>query len=425
MSGPKTARYRLSAEARERARAEAARLRQEHLAQLRKAVEICNELDNEYERLNELVKTLKAQYPSESFLLNFSPILRPDSNNLQDLAQYADATKKALEKAKRELSARASQVKANKQFTSALRSAVSSIGDAKGRVRATLEIITGDGGPVPENERKARASHCDKIIARLRDSGKLPTDLQTLVLEYLNESNPQRVHALEHELRLRVSNLNASFEKQRQEQERAKELLRILDETGESETSALRQQLQRVACGFGSLTQEINSQVNDAIANALAKDVEDDKRRAARVVKETLGELGYTVDPIAETLFVRGGTVHFQRAEWGEYYVRLRVRPDKEEVNFNIVRAVGEGESENTGRLDLDMKMETAWCSEFDALLSRLKDEGIKAELLRKLEPGSLPVQEVLESEINISAQTPCRKKSRLRMGQIKLRVRK
>ncbi len=60
---------------------------------------------------------------------------------------------------------------------------------------------------------------------------------------------------------------------------------------------------------------------------------------AALVLQESLRDLGYEVEDIEATLFVDGGTVHFRRAGWDNYFVRLRLSPRERSVNFNVVRA--------------------------------------------------------------------------------------
>lgn len=49
-------------------------------------------------------------------------------------------------------------------------------------------------------------------------------------------------------------------------------------------------------------------------------------RQAAIVLEQSLRDLGYAIE---ETLFVEGGVAHFQRPEWGDYFVRLRVDPQR------------------------------------------------------------------------------------------------
>ena len=121
------------------------------------------------------------------------------------------------------------------------------------------------------------------------------------------------------------------------------------------------------------------------------------ERASALVLEHTLQELGYQVEPIAETLFVDGGVVHFRRADWGDYQVRLRLNASGKSANFNVVRAIDAGNSE---RSVLDHVAEDRWCAEFPALLRALGERGLQLEVTRRLNAGELPVQLVERSQL-------------------------
>lgn len=121
------------------------------------------------------------------------------------------------------------------------------------------------------------------------------------------------------------------------------------------------------------------------------------ERASALVLEHTLQELGYQVEPIAETLFVDGGVVHFRRADWGDYQVRLRLNASGKSANFNVVRAIDAGNSE---RSVLDHVTEDRWCAEFPALLRALGERGLQLEVTRRLNAGELPVQLVERSQL-------------------------
>ena len=121
------------------------------------------------------------------------------------------------------------------------------------------------------------------------------------------------------------------------------------------------------------------------------------ERASALVLEHTLQELGYQVEPIAETLFVDGGVVHFRRADWGDYQVRLRLNASGKSANFNVVRAIDAGNSE---RSVLYHVAEDRWCAEFPALLRALGERGLQLEVTRRLNAGELPVQLVERSQL-------------------------
>ena len=113
-----------------------------------------------------------------------------------------------------------------------------------------------------------------------------------------------------------------------------------------------------------------------------------------------LSDLGYDVEPIAETLFVAGGVAHFQRAEWGDYYVRMRVDPATRNVNFNMVRASTATDPPDAAQRKRDEEMEAAWCTGIPKLLAELAARGIETRTLRELDAGAVPVQVVSPDSI-------------------------
>lgn len=137
-------------------------------------------------------------------------------------------------------------------------------------------------------------------------------------------------------------------------------------------------------------------QFNDDRARAEAAAAENRKREIAGVlVAEVLADLGYDVEPIAETLFVSGGVAHFQRAEWGDYYVRMRVDPATSNINFNMVRTSASAEPPDAVQRKRDEAMEAAWCTGIPKLLAELAARGIDTRKLRELGAGAVPVQTV------------------------------
>lgn len=141
-----------------------------------------------------------------------------------------------------------------------------------------------------------------------------------------------------------------------------------------------------------ALASELRLQVQQY--NAAAVEAAKQKRRqdaAALVLEQSLKDLGYAVEEIEETLFVEGGVAHFQRPEWGDYFVRLRIDPKRSSMNFNVVRAGTSGED----RKHEDMLAEERWCSAFPKLFETLKARGIPINVTRLLQAGEAPVQVV------------------------------
>lgn len=111
---------------------------------------------------------------------------------------------------------------------------------------------------------------------------------------------------------------------------------------------------------------------------------------SALVLQQSLKDLGYQVEEVANTLFVEGGVVHFRRQGWDNYMVRMRVDTGAGTANFNVVRAVDEA---SNARSVLDHLAEDRWCAEFPALLQALDVRGLHLNVTRRLEAGELPVQ--------------------------------
>ena len=126
------------------------------------------------------------------------------------------------------------------------------------------------------------------------------------------------------------------------------------------------------------------------------------QQATAAIVGQTLQDLGYQVDGVGHTLFVEGGVAHFRRADWGDYMVRMRVDAHGSSVNFNVVRAVEEGQNE---RSVLDHLAEDRWCAEFPTLLKALEVRGVQLQVTRRLQAGELPVQMVARERLPQFAQ--------------------
>lgn len=112
---------------------------------------------------------------------------------------------------------------------------------------------------------------------------------------------------------------------------------------------------------------------------------------AAVVLEQSLKDLGYTVEAIDATLFVSGGVAHFQQPAWGDYFIRLRLDPQRQALNFNVVRS-GTADAD---RRQEDRRAEERWCSEFPRLFATLKARGIPIAVTRLLQAGEAPVQVV------------------------------
>ncbi len=135
------------------------------------------------------------------------------------------------------------------------------------------------------------------------------------------------------------------------------------------------------------LATELRLRIQQQLKAAQAKALE---AATALVIEQSLKDLGYQVEEVAHTLYVEGGAVHFRRPGWGDYMVRMRLDTQRHSANFNVIRAVNEGDNERSVR---DHLAEDRWCSEFPALMQALEARGVMFNVTRRIEPGDLPVQ--------------------------------
>lgn len=138
---------------------------------------------------------------------------------------------------------------------------------------------------------------------------------------------------------------------------------------------------------FGLLASELRARIQAHIEALQQQQVQE---ATQLVVEQSLKDLGYQVEEVANTLFVHGGVLHFRKPGWGNYSVRMRVDAKARSVNFNVVRAVAQGANE---RSVLDHLAEDRWCAEFPALLQAWEARGLQLNVTRRLQAGEVPVQ--------------------------------
>lgn len=232
-----------------------------------------------------------------------------------------------------------------------------------------------------------------RVLGRLSNeaANSIPPDMETLMADMIGAPSALRAEALELELRLRVQRHNEEHTRRQRELEEARALLEFLPDA--LATDAARQDLELVLAGLAALTDALRHRVREAVAAYQARLAEERRQGASRVLADTLKDLGYAMDGIENTLFVEGGVAHFNKAEWGEYYVRLRVDPREQTVNFNMVREREGGEAGE--RRAADQAAENSWCDGLPQLLKTLEARGLPMKLQRRLAAGAMPVQVV------------------------------
>jgi DNA repair exonuclease SbcCD ATPase subunit len=231
-----------------------------------------------------------------------------------------------------------------------------------------------------------------RVLGRLElaDDATLPTEIEALARTIVLAPSLDRAEALTTELRLAVQRHR---EARTAQQADAAEARRLLAELPDDAPAPLQQALERVAAGAAPIDAALRRATEAALATAAADRAQQEQAAAAFVLEESLRDLGYEVDGIEATLFANGGTVHFRRAGWESYMVRLRVDARERTVNFNVVRA--RGAEENAERRRDDALAEDRWCAEFPRLMQTLASRGLALDVTRRLAAGEIPVQVV------------------------------
>lgn len=231
-----------------------------------------------------------------------------------------------------------------------------------------------------------------RVLARLDlgEGAPLPAELEALAREIVLAPTLERAEALATELRRAVHAATAAHHAKRAESDEAKRMLAAMPEDA---PPPLLRALEHVAAGVARLDASLRD-ATQAVQDEAAADRERAEQSAAAIVlTQSLRDLGYEVEDIEATLFGGGGTTHFRRAGWDNYFVRLRVDPAARSINFNVVRASGDADSASLRRQDA--LAEDRWCAEFPKLMQTLEARGLKLEVTRQLEAGAVPVQVV------------------------------
>lgn len=231
-----------------------------------------------------------------------------------------------------------------------------------------------------------------RVLGRLElPAGKaVPQELEALASAILLAPSRERAEELAAELRLRVQRFREEQGALQQDAEEAQSLLAVLPD---DVPDTLRTRIELVASGTEPLDPEMRLAIQNLSSATQKARQRLEQEAAASVLEQSLRDLGFEVEGVENTLFVEGGMVHFQRPGWENYFVRLRLDPREQTLNFNVVRPRG-GE-DNAERRRLDTLAEDRWCSEFPRLMKTLEARGLLLKVTRQLGAGELPVQAV------------------------------
>ena len=231
-----------------------------------------------------------------------------------------------------------------------------------------------------------------RVLARLElpAGAPLPQSLEALAKEIVLAPTLERAEALATQLRLAV---HQQRDARTAQQADAAEARALLDELPDDVPAPLLRALEHVAAGIVQFDPALREAAQAALDDAAADREQQEQSAAAVVLQESLRDLGYEVEDIEATLFADGGAVHFRRAGWENYFVRLRVDPRGRSINFNVVRA--RGDEETAERRRQDTLAEDRWCAEFPKLMQTLAARGLQLDVTRRLDAGAVPVQVV------------------------------
>jgi hypothetical protein len=313
-------------------------------------------------------ETLKQRFPQERIAIDIPPTpTEPDADNQNELERYHAELTRMIDMLDKHLQIETQRASANTAFRAALAELNQTQAAPPRTAAELLAALARQAQAGAETDAQtliaARQRQAERLLQHLAalDLEAMPADLQALLDEFIQTFGAARAAALEMELKLRLQRLREA---------------NIQQTTAETDDPSRQQQ-------------------------------------AAHILEDALHDLGYAVEPIAGTLFADGGTLHFQRAEWGDYYVRLRVYPEQGQINLNMVRTesaagtpplrLSSGQASARPDAKEDARMENAWCGEdgFPKLARVLASRGLKLDRVRAVPAGELPVQVVQPEAID------------------------
>lgn len=326
------------------------RAREEAKQRAERAAELMQQArgqERRLERAQGLAEEARRRFPGAKLDLPPMPAPPGDTEDPAAIERYIEAIQSTVHRIEAGMRAHAAQA-ANQQGLQELMTALAATVAPEPRTAADLLDVYAAQVRALARPAASRASDrratAERILGRLAElaDGAVPAELDALMRKLIEAESEDRAELLALELRAQVQSYNAARE------------------------------------------------------HAEQVEAENRKREIAGVlVAEVLSDLGYEVEPITETLFVSGGVAHFQRAEWGDYYVRMRVDPATSQVNFNMVRTAASSDPPDASQRRRDEETESAWCAGLPKLLSEMAARGIAARQVRALDAGTVPVQVV------------------------------
>lgn len=241
-------------------------------------------------------------------------------------------------------------------------------------------------------------NHTTEVVRHFLRQEKTPlsAELERLLAALFEATDERLVSGLAFEVEAELGDMRQQLMKEKAE---ARGLQDSLPQSKHVAMAEIRRRLDEVCLGNERMTQELRDSVLETVQ--LVESEEREIRAAVSgIVHDALEDLGYEVEPVESTLFVKGGVVHFRKAGWDDgYFVRMRVDGNTEKMNFNMVRVTQDSDAQDD--LSKDITMENAWCADFQRVNDTFKSLGVSTKVERHLAPGELPVQKVADKSLN------------------------
>ncbi|MBS4099145.1 MAG: hypothetical protein KGZ83_20225 [Sulfuricella sp.] len=372
--------------------AEKRRRHQEAQTQQRAAVEQeATRLESRLNRLQGIAASLAERLPEQAASLASGALRRPPTGHAAAMRDYAEALRNEIRRLEILLDTVGHALDSQLRDTLALAMQTA----PQAGLDDLLQAYAAQRNLRPGLNLKDSAAFrhtVERVLSRLELAAgeAVPRELETLAREILLAPTLERAETLAVELRLRVQRYQEERKRLREDAEEINSWLAVLPDEAPAE---LRAALELAAAGVQALPPAVEAAARQMLAEVRQAREKQEQEAAALVLQQSLRDLGYAVDDIENTLFVEGGVVHFQRQGWEDYYVRLRLDPRENTVNFNVVRP--RGLEESAVRKRLDFLAEERWCAEFPKLQQTLAARGIASTVTRQLGAGELPVQSV------------------------------
>ena len=167
---------------------------------------------------------------------------------------------------------------------------------------------------------------------------------------------------------------------------------------GTAANTDLLARLEATQRGESDLSTELVEKAKKAAAAKKAHKVlqetrADRRRRAAEMIKSVLVDFDYTPEEDFETAFVKDGEVDIQKPAWNDFFCRLTIDPETEELRFRMAL-------ESDGPLTRDeivegWQREETWCEDFKEITKKLEEKGLGLGLTKHIPAGQEPIMQL------------------------------